>query len=82
MVLIFAGVIMAIHKAETIRASYAAANPHVPPVVPLPYSLPQNLALMFVIAYAAGMIGWAVLHALRKSGAQRLADAQTWPQGK
>ena len=81
MAVIFAAVVVAIEKATSVSASVPHVSPHYV-IKPLPYSLPQTIALLFVIAYVLGVIGWAILFALRRSGAQRLFDAETWPQPK
>jgi hypothetical protein len=79
MAVIFAAVIVAIEKATSVSASMLHVNPH---NVIKPYSLPQTIALLFGITYALGVIGWAILFALRRSGAQRLFDTEIWPQPK
>jgi hypothetical protein len=80
MAVIFAGTVVAIEKASSIAVALPRVNPQLPPIPPLPYSLPQTLAVMFALTYAAAVVIWAVLHALRRSGVHRLHDAETWPQ--
>ncbi len=38
----------------------------------------QNVATVLVLGYAAGLIGWLTIYLARRSGAHRLAAAQTW----
>ncbi len=38
----------------------------------------QNVATLLVIGYAAGFVGWLAIYLARRSGAHRLAAAQTW----
>lgn len=81
MTVVFAIVVAAIEKATSVSASVPPMHPHYV-IKPLPHSLPQTIALLFAITYVLGVIGWAILFALRRSGAQRLFDAETWPQQK
>lgn len=80
MTIILAIVVGLIEKGLAISASLPHINPALPPIQAAQHSLPQTFALGFAIAWAAGVIGWAVLFALRRSGAQRLSDVETWPQ--
>lgn len=49
---------------------------------PAQYGLVSGIAVCFVIAWAAGVIAWAIAHATRRSGAQRFDQFQTWPQAE
>ncbi|HTS36572.1 MAG TPA: hypothetical protein VMH04_12935 [Candidatus Solibacter sp.] len=71
MLIIFAGIVIAIEKARTIQAMYAHDNP----VVPLElahYTFFPTVAILFVVFDAAGVAVWAILHALHRSGVHRL----------
>lgn len=76
MALILGGVLTAIKKGEDIATSV----PHdIGPIAPLHIQpvhsiLLGGMPLFFAFFYAAGLIGWAILFALRRSGAHRLAD--------
>jgi hypothetical protein len=72
MTIILAGVILAIEKGEAIEAS---PNPLVGPIQPVHSTLLPGVFLGLALFYAAGLIGWAVLYALRRSGLHRLDDA-------
>ena len=76
MTLILGGVLTAIKKGEDIATSVpqdiGPVGPiHIQSVHPI---LLGGMPLFFAIFYAAGLIGWAILHALRRSGVHRLAD--------
>jgi len=48
-----------------------------PPLVPMEaahLTFFPMVALLLVIFYAAGLVGWAILFALHRSGVRRLAD--------
>jgi len=70
MTIILAGVVLAINKGEGIVASLNA-TPH--------FSFLPGVMLMLAVVYAAGVIGWAILFALRRSGMHRL---ETFSQQK
>ena len=80
MTIIFLIVVALIEKGLAISASLPHLNPALPPIQPAPHTVTQTFALGFAIAWAAGVAGWALLVALRRSGAQRLSDVETWPQ--
>ena len=63
MTIILAGVVMAIEKGEGIVASLSAP-PH--------FHFFPGVMLMLGVVYAAGVIGWAILFAMRRSGVHRL----------
>jgi len=73
MTLILGGIILAIEKARMIQASYSQGAPLVPLETARLTFFP-TVALLLVIFYAAGLVGWAVLFALRRTGVHRLAD--------
>ena len=71
MMIILAGIVLAMEKARVIQASYSGGNP----VVPLEaahLTFFPTVAFLLVIFYAAGFVGWAILHALHRSGVHRL----------
>jgi hypothetical protein len=74
MVIILAGVVLAIEKAKAINASLSGVNPQLGPIEPAHFNFFPMIGLMFVFFYAAGVLGWAVLFALRRSGVHRLSD--------
>lgn len=76
MALILAGTILAIEKAQAISASLPHINPPVGPIQPERLTFLPPVLLMFAVAYAAGLIGWAILFALKRSGIHRLSGIQ------
>ena len=75
MLLILGGVLTAIKRGEDIASSVPNVNPPLPVhIQPLHSILIGGLPLFFAFFYAAGLIGWAVLFALRRSGVHRLAE--------
>lgn len=68
MAVIFAGVILAMEKANTIQVKYAAGAGSIWP------SLPWFLGFTFLFTCAAAMVGWAILFALRRTGADRMEN--------
>jgi hypothetical protein len=83
MTIILAGVILTIEKATAIEESLPLAYPQqLPPIHPVHFTFFPAMALIFLSAYAAAMIGWAVLFALRRSGVHRLSEMSTAPEQK
>ena len=76
MTLILAGTVLTIEKAQAIRASVPDVNPPVGPIQPEHFTFLPIVLLMFAAAYAAGLIGWAILFALKRSGIHRLSGMQ------
>ncbi len=74
MTIILAGVMLAIKKGEAISASLPYSNPPVGPIQPTHSVLVGGILLTFAFFYAAGMIGWAILFAMRRSGVHRLDE--------
>jgi hypothetical protein len=74
MLLILGGVVLAIEKAKAINASLPNVNPHVGPIQPAHFTFLPVVILAFVFFYAAGLIGWAILFALHRSGMHRLSN--------
>lgn len=71
MSIIFAGVILAMEKANTIQLKYAAGAGSIWP------SLPWFLGFVFLFTCAAALVGLGILFALGRTGAQRIANIQT-----
>ena len=74
MTIILLGVILAIRKGEAIAYSLPHVNPQLPPIQPVHSMFLFGIPLMVMFFYAAGLVGWAILFALRRSGVHRLAD--------
>jgi len=74
MTLILLGVIVAIRKGEAIAYSLPRVNPQLPPIQPVHSMFLFGIPLMVMFFYAAGLVGWAILFALRRSGVHRLAE--------
>lgn len=75
MAIILGGVMLAIQKGEAISTSLRGeASPPIGPIHPVHSVLVGGIVLGFVFFYAAGMIGWAILFAMRRSGVHRLVE--------
>jgi hypothetical protein len=75
MAVILGGVILTIEKATAIEESLPHAYPQqLPPIQPEHFTFFPAMAVIFLSAYAAAVIGWAVLFALRRSGVHRLSE--------
>ena len=80
MIIILAGVILTIEKATAIEESLPHAYPQqLPPIQPEHFTFFPAMAVIFLSAYAAAVIGWAVLFALRRSGVHRLSEMPDAP---
>ena len=78
MALILACVLTAIKRGEDIRASVPNVDPPLPlHIQPVHSILLGGIPLFFAFFYAAGLIGWVILFALRRSGVHRLAGVST-----
>lgn len=75
MLLIFAGIILAIYRARAVALKTEISVSALP-------SIPLTFGAALLVAALAGAVGWLVLHSLRRSGVHRLSEAQTWPQAK
>ncbi len=73
MVLILAGIIFAIDKAQDVQRLYSGSPSSAD--VPGLYGVFVVLALAFA---CIGALGYVVLYALRQSGTQRLMNVRTW----
>jgi hypothetical protein len=74
MTIILAGVVLAIQKGEAIHASVPDTNLPVGPIHPVHSTLLPGVVIGLAFFYAAGLIGWAILFALRRSGVHRLDE--------
>lgn len=74
MMVILAAVIFKIEKAKAISASIPHANPPVGPIQPTQIAIVPSLLVALISALLVGMIGWAILFALRRSGVQQLSE--------
>jgi len=76
MLLILAGVVIAINQGENISVSLATdpsiARSHVPH-----FNFVQDIAMMLGTVYAIGVAVWGVLFVLHRSGTHRLDDLST-----
>jgi hypothetical protein len=80
MTVILAGVVLAIQKADAIRASVSDVNPPIVNIQPTHQTFLPTFALMFLVVYLAGALGWLVLFALRRSGMHRLSEMPPSPE--
>lgn len=74
MILILCGVVIAIKRGEDIAMSLSHVNPSIVPVQPAHSTMLTGLAFFSIFFYSAGLVGWAILFALRRSGVHRLAQ--------
>lgn len=73
MSIIFAGVILAMEKANTIQVKYGAGSGSIWP------SLPWFLGLTLLFTCATVMVVWGIVFALGRTGAHRLANIRPCP---
>lgn len=74
MTVILAGIILALEKARVIQTSISHGNPPLVPMEAAHLTFFPTLALLMAIFYAGGLVGWAILFALRRSGVHRLDE--------
>src|SRR5579871_910666 len=74
MALILGCVVWAIKKGEDIAASLPHVSPPIGPIQPAHSTLLPPIALYLAVFYLAGLIGWAILFALHRSGMHRLDE--------
>lgn len=74
MAIILAGVLVAIRKGEAIEASLPHVSQPIAPIHSAPSYLLPGVVVGFLFFYAAGLIGWVILFALRRSGVHRLDE--------
>ena len=73
MIVLFAGVVLAIEKARAVAAAYPSGHPYLP-VQPGHTAFAQPIGIMFATVYVLAIAVWAVLFALGRSGVHRLAE--------
>jgi len=73
MSIIFAGVILAMEKANLIQVKYAAGVGSIWP------SLPWFLGFTLLFTWAAALVAWGILFALGRTGTQRLGNIKPSP---
>lgn len=76
MIIILAGVVWVIEEGQAIQASYSVASSATGPTQPVESLLP-GIAEGLALFYGAGLLGWSILFALRRSGVHRLDDIST-----
>jgi hypothetical protein len=74
MTLILAGVILAIKRGEDIALSFPRLNPQAGPIQ-LAHST-ESLAIFIGLFYVFGLVGGAILVALRRSSVDRLSGSR------
>jgi len=80
MTIILAGVMMAIKQGEAIVASVPHVSEPVGTIHPVHSVFLGGIMLTLAFFYAAGLIGWAILFAMRRSGVHRLAETSGGPK--
>ena len=80
MTIILAGVVLAIQRGEAIQRSLPYANPPIGPIHPVHSTLLPGVVFGLAFFYAAGLMGWAILFALRRSGVHRLDETSIQPK--
>jgi len=79
MAIILVIVVYAIEKAEAIQGSLPDVNPQLPPIHPAQFTFLPTIALMLAVVYAVGVVVWAILFALHRSGVHRLSEISSSP---
>src|SRR5580704_17087415 len=74
MMIIFAGLVLAIEKGRAIAVSFSAGDSPAGSIQPAQHDFLVLVAVLLVFFYLAGLIGWAILFALRRDGVPRLSD--------
>ena len=74
-------------KIEGVSRSYGkivggVQLPHQPLQWPSYYGLISGFAMVFLLAWAAGLAVWAIAYAMRRTAAQQLGDFEAWPQAR
>ena len=72
MIVILAGVVLAIESAKTVQVKYDAS------AISVWDTLPGFVAIGLALVCCVAVAGWAILFALHRSGIHRLSDVQTW----
>lgn len=79
MMVILAAVMFTIEKAKAISASVPHTNPPVGPIQPAQATIMETMLVTLIWAIAAGVIGWGILYALRRTGVQQLSEMNPAP---
>jgi hypothetical protein len=75
------GVVVAIERGEAISTSLRdAVSPPVGPIHPVHSVLLGGSVICLLCFYAAGLIGWAIMFAMRRSGVHRLDETSAGPK--
>jgi hypothetical protein len=74
MTIILGAILVAIDRARAIQASVPYANPHVGPIKSSGITVLPTLLVVLLGACFAGVLGWAVVFALHRSGTHRFAE--------
>jgi len=80
MTIILAGVMVAIKQGEAIVASVPHVSEPVGTIHPVHSVFLGGIMLTLAFFYAVGLIGWAILFAMRRSGVHRLAETSAGPK--
>ena len=81
MVLSFLAVVYAIAEAAALSTALPRDNPALA-LHAVKLTMPGGILVMFAIAYLLGIAGWVVTYFLRRSGSDRISQAQTWSSVK
>jgi hypothetical protein len=73
MTVILVAILVAIDKAKSIQASVPYANPHIGPIQSVEFTLVPTLLIVLAGACITGVVSWAILFALRRSGVHRMS---------
>jgi hypothetical protein len=86
MTVVFVIVLSMIAKIQGASQFYGKiARGAVPPQTwewPSHYGLISGIAVVFLLAWAAGLAVWAIAYAMRRTAAQQLGDFEAWPQAR
>lgn len=74
MAVILAGTILAIEKCKSVVGSLHRINPQNSPLAPEQITFFGAFAVVLISSCVLGIVGWAVLFALRRSGVHRLSQ--------
>lgn len=80
MTIILGGVVLAIEKGEAIEHSGPYPSPVVGPIHSVHSTLLSGAFIGLASFYAAGLLGWALLFALHRSGVHRLDETSAEPR--
>lgn len=81
MAIILGGVVVAIQKGEAIATSLRDdVSPPIGPIHPVHSVLLGGIMMGLVFFYTVGLIGWAILFAMRRSGVHRLDETSAAPK--